>query len=231
MGLYNYKLTSTKGNVYLTTAETDEKAMTSFKRKRNKYKDSYASIAQGTIEKLDEVGSTVKGLTEILFKETQSLKEQYLQKTEEWAKKSFARYEELNHRTIEEWYNAYEIKYAMKEQYGKIYPSVDNSEYHRKNLSKMKSNRDKIEKVVRGGEQAFVEKQLKLAEEHYKDSILKLASKIRAKGLIEDKLEVKTSHIGMNIDTVLSDGEQTVKAFTILAHGEINAPHYRYLIK
>jgi len=45
------------------------------------------------------------------------------------------------------------------------------------------------------------------------------------------KLKVQTSHIDVNIDTTLTDGEKTIKAFTILAEGAIQRPHYRYLIK
>ena len=48
---------------------------------------------------------------------------------------------------------------------------------------------------------------------------------------METKLKVKTSHIGVNIDTILSDGEKQVREITIVASGEIQRPHYRYLIK
>ena len=36
---------------------------------------------------------------------------------------------------------------------------------------------------------------------------------------------------GINIDTIISDGEKQVKAQTICAWGEIQRPHYRYLVK
>jgi hypothetical protein len=49
--------------------------------------------------------------------------------------------------------------------------------------------------------------------------------------LIVEKLVVETSHIGVNINTTLTDGEKTVRAFTIIASGEIQRPHYRYLVK
>jgi hypothetical protein len=35
----------------------------------------------------------------------------------------------------------------------------------------------------------------------------------------------------VNIDMTLTDGEKTVKAFTIIAEGQIQRPHYRYLVK
>jgi hypothetical protein len=51
------------------------------------------------------------------------------------------------------------------------------------------------------------------------------------KGLNEENLKVVTSHIGININTTISDGDKTVKAWTIIAEGEIQKPHYRYLVK
>jgi hypothetical protein len=66
---------------------------------------------------------------------------------------------------------------------------------------------------------------------HYENSIVKLAYRIEKKGLNLDKITVKTSHIGVNINTWITDGEQTVHAYTIIASGEIQRPHYRYLIK
>ena len=65
---------------------------------------------------------------------------------------------------------------------------------------------------------------------HYEDSIAKLAARIEAKGLNVSNLKVKTSHIGVNIETVLTDGSKTVKAFTIIAEGQVQRPHYRYLV-
>jgi len=69
------------------------------------------------------------------------------------------------------------------------------------------------------------------AEQHYEDSIIKLADRISKKGMDENLLTVVTSHVGVNIETTLTDGTQTVRAFTIVAAGPVQRPHYRYLIK
>ena len=37
--------------------------------------------------------------------------------------------------------------------------------------------------------------------------------------------------IGVNIESIITDGTKTVRAWTIVAEGEIQRPHYRYLIK
>ena len=69
------------------------------------------------------------------------------------------------------------------------------------------------------------------AEQHYEDSIIKLALRIESKGLNIESLKCTTSHVGRNINTTLTDGIKTVRAFTIIAEGEIQKPHYRYLVK
>jgi hypothetical protein len=71
----------------------------------------------------------------------------------------------------------------------------------------------------------------KIAIEHYEFSIEKLAERIIKKGLNQDNLKIVTSHIGVNIETTINDGNKTVRAFTIIAEGEIQKPHYRYLVK
>ena len=81
------------------------------------------------------------------------------------------------------------------------------------------------------GLKTYLEKQEQTAEDHYENSILKLADRIEKKELNQSNLLVKTAHVGVNIETTLTDGEKTVRAFTIIAEGEIQRPHYRYLVK
>jgi hypothetical protein len=77
----------------------------------------------------------------------------------------------------------------------------------------------------------FIDKELKKAELHYESSLLKLAYKIELKKIDIHNMSVVTGHVGVNIDMTLTDGEKTVKAFTIIAEGQIQRPHYRYLVK
>jgi hypothetical protein len=81
------------------------------------------------------------------------------------------------------------------------------------------------------GLKKFIIKEEKSAELHYSNSILKLSERIIKKGINVDKLEMITGVVGVNIETTLTDGEKTVKAWTIIAEGEIQKPHYRYLVK
>lgn len=77
----------------------------------------------------------------------------------------------------------------------------------------------------------FVSKSVAKAEQHYKDSIEKLAYRIQEKGLKLESLKVSSVFLGVNLDLTITDGTKAVTAKTILAWGEINRPHYRYLVK
>ena len=77
----------------------------------------------------------------------------------------------------------------------------------------------------------FVKRSLKNAEDHYDSAIQKLAYRILNKKMNIESLVVKSARIGVNLETVFTDGVQTVRAFTIVASGPVQRPHYRYLIK
>lgn len=167
----------------------------------------------------------------ILKRETASLKVQYLTLTEKFAKKSFKMMDEKTTWKTEQWYDHFGITYTFKEVMGRKQAEVNPKEYNGKKLYKMRNESDRCWRIVEAGFEKYLAKELKFAEQHYEDSILKLADRIEAKNLNQDNLTVKTSHIGVNINTTLTDGTQTVKAWTIIASGEIQRPHYRYLIK
>ena len=148
----------------------------------------------------------MKKLIEVLRKETESLKVMYLEMTEKWAVKEF---EELR-----QWANDY--------QKGKFGFGEASKKYYRLPYYIVNWN---------GKVEQHVDKMVKNAIEHYDLSIEKLAARIEKKGLNQENLKTVTSHIGVNIETTLTDGNKTIRAFTIIAEGIIQRPHYRYLIK
>lgn len=149
-------------------------------------------------------------LVEILKAETKSLKEQYIEKTKEWAKD--------HHQYLVKLKNEYCSKEFI-EKYGK------NHYYETEKLVYRMSS------VIYSPVENYIEKNVKLAELHYEDSILKLANRIEKKGLVVENIKATTSHVGVNINTTLTDGVKSVRAFTIVASGAVQRPHYRYLIK
>ena len=147
-------------------------------------------------------------LIEILKEETGSLKIQYISMTREWAEKELQR----------------------KIQRQKRYSTSLSSNYPSKD-SYYKEQRFCHTAPAWFFTPEFIDKMAIEAERHYEDSIIKLAARILKKELVIDNLKIKTAHIGVNIETTLTDGIKTVRAFTIIASGAIQRPHYRYLIK
>lgn len=150
--------------------------------------------------------STMTTLIELLKKETESLKIQYIEMTSEWASKEFDR--------LRNWANRYNM--------GEFGYGEASKKYYRLPYDVVNSN---------GKKENFVEREVKNAEEHYEASIEKLAFRIEKKGLNQNNLKLGTSHIGVNIETTITDGNKKVSAWTIIASGAIQRPHYRYLIK
>lgn len=149
-------------------------------------------------------------LVEKLTIETQELKKTYIEMTIEWAKNDFEQ--------TKEW---------IRKAYKKQREELDSSEYWaiERKLMRLPSY------FFNGDVNEHVEKMVKAAQKHYTNSIAKLALRIEKKGLDQTKIEMTTGYVDVNITTTITDGEKVVKAWTIIAGGEIQKPHYRYLVK
>jgi hypothetical protein len=174
----------------------------------------------------------MENLINILKKETETLKVQYITKTKEWARDQFDAIMVRSGWDNLQWCNFFGLTQEVYNE-GRLseYKSFPRGFYNSKQSREYSRLQDQVSKVKKMGIEGFVLAEEKKAELHYEGSIVKLANRIEKKGLNIDKLVVETSHIGVNINTTLTDGEKTVRAFTIIASGEIQRPHYRYLVK
>ena len=154
--------------------------------------------------------TTIMTLVERLTAETQELKKTYIEMTIEWAKEDFAR-----------------TKQWISEAYKKQREELGSSEYWaiERKIMRLPSY------FFNGDANDHVEKMVKAAQKHYTNSIAKLALRIEKKGLNQDKIEMTTGYVDVNITTTITDGEKVVRAWTIIASGDIQKPHYRYLVK
>lgn len=168
-----------------------------------------------------EIQAKKADLIQILKRETASLKNQYMEMTGEWASKNYDRLKLWVAEYLKQMHEFRLLDPATKQEkrkeYQEKYKLYNSLPYDIVNPNGLKTN--------------YVISAMKKAEHHYEDSIKKLAYRIKKKNFNEAEIKVKTSHVGVNIDTVLTDGVKTVHAFTIIASGPIQRPHYRYLIK
>ncbi len=143
-----------------------------------------------------------------LTEETKELKLAYLANIEKWASEEFDRLLEfkLNFQSK----GGYKVE--LEKKYYSLHIFINTPENKGK----------KIE---------WVALQVKKAETHYQNSIEKLAFRVEKKGLNIDRIEMKSSFLDPNMSTTITDGENTIRAFTIIASGPVQKPHYRYLVK
>lgn len=149
-------------------------------------------------------------LVNILKNETQSLKNQYVIMTKNWASEEFNRLRDfaLNYQQGSQAFKSKDEYWAAQKKYYRLPVSI-----------------------LRNNQEQYIAESIKNADAHYEQSIEKLAARVAKKNLEVSKLKVETAHVGVNIETVLTDGNKKVSAYTIIAEGEIQRPHYRYLVK
>lgn len=171
-------------------------------------------------------------LIEILKKETVTLRLQYIDKTIDWSNSYYEICKKRKTWKEKDWCKFLGIEPVMRNPNTSLqflgYPTGFYSTSKSRELDRYQND---IRRILSLGLEKYIEKEVNYAKMHYETSIIKLAERIEKKGLNINKLKATTSHIGVNIDTTLTDGEKKVRAFTIIAEGEIQRPHYRYLIK
>jgi hypothetical protein len=178
-------------------------------------------------------------LFEKLLKETEPLKEDFLKKTKDFATNIYNENESRLLWRVEEWCKFLEVEPEYTERKankdGKLqivsvasYPKG----FHNTDKAKTLDNTLKqVHKIKGYSREQFIEKEMQDAEKHYINSIYKLIFRIKDYNLDDSKIELETSYIDQNISTTITDGNRTLRAFTVLAWGDVQRPHYRYLIK
>jgi len=218
-----------------------------FRQNRNSYNVTYQIKAQGPIEEIEKYlkaektkeNAPIQTIIDLLKNEMEPLRIMFHEKTQEWANNDYDRIEKVANMNSKDFFEAHKcyIKYTEREiqRFERFGWKKGNEEIQ-----------DKVghwvadygywhgcKEVYKLGREDFLKKAENNAEMHYQNSIIKLAGRIDKKGLNIDKLkaETKYSKIDVNIETILSDGKKSVIAWTIIASGPIQRPHYRYLVK
>lgn len=174
----------------------------------------------------------MKNLIEILTAETQILKDEFISKTKTWSSNEFDTLMEFNGWDEAKWCEYFGLTPRVANPGTSIeFLSFPTGFHNTRNSAIRKRIKDEAYRAKQIGREKFIEKQIDKAEKHYEMSIVKLSDRISKKGLNTNNLSCKTGRVGINIETTLTDGTKTVRAWTIVAEGEVQRPHYRYLVK
>lgn len=169
----------------------------------------------------DELGGTLQGL---LYQHTSDLFTTYISAQIKYGENRYKLFEEINGMTYDQ----------LIERYPQTYVSPVT-----KKQSVVLSNvgsklRKEAGKAIRMGKEAFMNKLIDLAREHYIKSTDKLAQRLQQKGITgQGEMKIRSERIdgAGNISLWVSCDGVTVRAFTIIASGPIQEMHYRYLVK
>lgn len=177
----------------------------------------------------------MENLLKVLTEKTQELKVQYIEKTKEWAKARFD-----NTVQILSWN---EVKWC---EYFGLTPKPCNPGtsmeflgmpsgfYSSKDARKQDSMQAEARSMKRLGKDGYIQKEVEAAERHYSNSVFKLTERLIKKGIDDkkaDKVKIVSGWVGINFEVTIEVENIRVKAWTIIASGPIQRPHYRYLIK
>ena len=174
-----------------------------------------------------------RSLVSLLLENTQEVRKEFVEQTRIHSESYWVRQVELNRRTNEEWFKAYDIaEDFVGEKWLKLGYKTPAYKEYMQTRGLMGQARTEAKMVSMQPQGDYVANQIKLAEEHYKNSISKLASRLNKKGITVDNVkEIKNGKVKQNFECYIYHGDTMTIAYTIIASGPIQRPHYRYLLK
>jgi hypothetical protein len=167
-----------------------------------------------------------------LYKHTAELKKLYIEETKKFADRKYEHCLSREHWTTKQWYDEYQLPYKiLHEGTDRAFPSLER-DYNYKVYSMMLNHQSEVRKILGLGLDKYKANEVKDAERHYEASIEKLSMKLNEKGIVdESEFTVTSGRIGENFECNIHHEHGLTKAWTILASGPIQRPHYRYLVK
>jgi len=181
----------------------------------------------------------MQNLIETLTANTQDLKNAFIEKTIENAKSTFEYCTKMYNMPLSEKYTMFNVPFEMVKRLGSeeltprmtmvLYTNFKYPQTPTEYYTYQKKN-DKWYTVKSLGLENYIAKELKYAELHYESSIVKLADRLTKKGITSD-FTIQNGRIGQNFEITITSGNIVTRAWTIIAEGPIQRPHYRYLVK
>jgi hypothetical protein len=163
----------------------------------------------------------MKDLVKIIRHQTQPMLGAYVENTEKWADAYFETQLKKSKFSNSEW-----AKY-MGYKDGK-FPSNFYNTPKAKELDKLQKETSSI---VRLRKDEFIRKERQNAINHYENSVRKLIIRIEKKNLDLNNIKIESGTLSDNLNITISDGVKITKASTIFVYGNIQKPHFRYLVK
>lgn len=173
-------------------------------------------------------------LFDLLVQNTQDLYNEYIKRTEEFAISYFNQMAERNRWNEKQWADFLGVGVRVANK-GKLTEFITFEEgfYNTKKSRVYRSKRNECSVVSKRGLQAQIDYELNKAEIHYQDSIKKLNDRLIKKGVPEgsENVIISNARVGVNLEITIQFNDIKVRAWTVVASGPVQRPHYRYLVK
>ena len=115
---------------------------------------------------------------------------------------------------------------------GSEFLSFPTNFYNTDNARRLRRMQDDVYRTLRLTQEQYVAKQHQLGLDHYHSSIDKLLLRLNKKGITEEtKINIINGSVGINMNLMIEHDGKITRAWTIVAEGEVNITHYRYLVK
>lgn len=190
------------------------------------------NFVDDSILEVTEVGCVDSKLLSELKVHTKELKYAYIERTKQYANGMYDVCVEKSKWTDKQWYEKYNVMYEVRRPGTTMeFVTVAVSDHYSKKHSRMLNDQSKVKDTLHLGREKFVEKRVKEAEYHYEDSMVRLCKKLNEVGVMEETDFTVTSQVlNDNFECYITHPNGVVKAWTIIAGGPIQQPHYRYLV-
>jgi len=177
---------------------------------------------------MNNAENNTKSLIDQLKIETVELKNAYIARTKEFTNAEYNRIVERKNWSAKEWCELLGLE-PLKNANGKY--SFPKNFFNTSDSRKHFKLEAEAFRVASKTQAQHLEVAISDAEKHFAGSIEKLALRVIKKGLNLGSFKMQSTYLDPNMSTVITDGKITVRAYTIIAGGPIQKPHYRYLVK
>jgi hypothetical protein len=222
--IYTFKLNN--GKEIIVDAISEESARRKLIRRRNDYRTSYSGAYNATLLKVEETSDQkiLNKLYKGLKRETKTFKKTYLERTKNYIVEHFNHVIDT-HKDFDnkKWLEVYgsNVK-SGRYSYRVITPQGRKLRQQFTDFIKINETKTEYNR--------YVKEEVKKYSNDFDNKLIKLASRLEGKGF-NTKIKVTSEHVGVNFNCWVTDGTNSVQAYTIIAEGPIQRPHYRYLIK
>jgi len=227
--IYTFKLNN--GKEIIVYAISEESARRKLIRRRNDYRTSYSGAYNAILLKVEETSNqkVLNKLYKGLKRATKTFKKTYLERTKNYIVEHFNHvidtHKDFDNKKWLEVYGREEYYYGFKST-RKSYIAMTNQgkklRQQFNDFTKINETKTKYNK--------YIKEEVNKYSQDFDNKLVKLASRLEGKGF-NTKIKVTSEHVGVNFNCWVTDGTNSAHAYTIIAEGPIQRPHYRYLIK